>query len=123
MATGATILVVDDDEQILGLMKALLRQHDFNPVTASSCDRALDFFDGNGPDLILLDLGVPGMKGPDLVNRLRRSGRDVPVIVVSGREPSDEELRQIRAAAVVPKPFEIVDLIGAIRRALEPVVC
>lgn len=121
MATDATIVVVDDDELILILMRSLLRQHGFTPIAVSSGEEALDHVRLDSPDLILLDLGLQDMAGEEFMARLRQKDPLVPVMIVSGRSLSRNEVSEIGAVDFLQKPFEVSKLIGSIRRNLEPV--
>lgn len=123
MATGATILVVDDDDSIRVLMKSLLRQHGFSPRTASSGAAALEQVRENGVDLVLLDLGLQDIRGEELVARLREIDQEIPVVIVSGRHLSEDEVSTIGAVDALQKPFEIDELLRAIRRILQPIRC
>lgn len=123
MATGTTILVVDDDDSILVLMRSLLRQHGFDPVTASSGAEALEKVSGAEPGVVLLDLGLQDMDGEELIARLRARGSEIPVIIVSGRHLSDDEIGSIGATDALQKPFDVEDLVRAIRHSLETIGC
>jgi DNA-binding response OmpR family regulator len=119
MTPDPTILVVDDDEPILHLMRSLLRQYSFRSLTASSGRQALETIQAEVPDLILLDLGLPDMSGEELLEKIHRiSGRSIPVLILSGHQLSEEEWSQAGAAGALQKPFEVSALIQQIRQHL-----
>lgn len=123
MAINPTILVVDDDDSILVLMRSLLRQRGFTPLTASSGSAALATLETGRPDLVLLDLGLQDMRGEEWIRRLRQRNDRTPVVIVSGQALSESELSAMGAAGAMHKPFAIDDLIRVIRESLEPVGC
>lgn len=123
MVTGPTILVVDDDEAILVLMRRLLRQSGFNPLTASSGVEALQHLLTSPPDLVLLDLSLEDVDGEQFMDQVREQGRRIPVLIVSGRNLSEDEIRTIGAVGALQKPFEVADLIRSIHRSLDLVRC
>jgi CheY-like chemotaxis protein len=116
----STILVVDDDEPILGLMRNILREFAFQAVTASTGSEALALARERSPDLILLDKNMPGMSGEEVIEALRRepSLRSIPILIVSGEPLMPEELMAIGADGSVTKPFDLPQLIATIRQHL-----
>jgi CheY-like chemotaxis protein len=110
------ILVVDDDVPIQILMQTLLREFGFDPVTAGSGDKALEAIRGGvKPDLVLLDLNMPGMSGPDAMRALRAELDDVPIVILSGDRIAPEEIAALGAAGAVQKPFDVPELVTQIR--------
>jgi len=117
----STILVVDDDEPILGLMRNILREFSFQPVTASTGSEALAIARERCPDLILLDKNMPGMSGAEVVEAFRQDSslKSIPILIVSGEPMSPKELTAIGANGSVTKPFDLPQLIATIRHHLE----
>jgi len=117
------ILVVDDDEPILGLMRNLLREFKFDALIASSGVAALERARETPPDLVLLDLNMPGMSGPEAIQAFRAEEklREVPILILSGEPVSPQELASIGAQGAVQKPFDLPVLIEQIRSSLRPV--
>ncbi|HVT03802.1 MAG TPA: response regulator [Thermoanaerobaculia bacterium] len=117
------ILVVDDDEPILGLMRTVLREFKFDPITASSGAAALEKAREGSPDLILLDMNMPGMSGHEAVKAFQADEklRSVPILIVSGEPVSPGDLEAIGALGAVQKPFDLPLLIEQIHAALQPV--
>jgi CheY-like chemotaxis protein/CHASE3 domain sensor protein len=97
-AKGRTrhLLVVDDDDDARSAVRMLLNQDDVAIEEASSAEDALEKIAETGYDCIVLDLGLPGMSGLDLLEKLANSGSIPPVVVYSGRELSREENLRIR---------------------------
>lgn len=122
MSTDAKILIVEDDED-LGLMMALrLKREAYLPLVARDASEAVSIAGRDAPDLILLDIGLPGMSGYALLELLKRSEalRRVPVIMMSGFDQSVHGPKAIAAGALafVQKPFHWSDLLNLIRMAL-----
>jgi two-component system, OmpR family, response regulator len=118
------ILVVDDDPDIRRIAAlALERLGGFRVALAESGDQALAQVDTARPDVILLDVSMPGADGPEILAALRSNAatRNVPVIffTATSSEEEAERLRGLGAIGVVPKPFELGELSGKIRTILE----
>ncbi len=111
------ILVVDDDLPILLLMKNILTEFRFEAKTASSGLEAMQSLRFEKPDLILLDLNMPGMKGDQVLReiRLEEGMETVPVLILSGEPVSRETLEELGATGAVIKPFDLQELLGTIR--------
>jgi len=111
------ILVVDDDVPIQILMQSLLREFGFQPVTAGSGEKALELVRGGlKPDLVLLDMNMPGMSGPDALRALQGElAKTTPIVILSGERVSPKELAALGATAAVQKPFDVSELVTQIR--------
>jgi two-component system chemotaxis response regulator CheY len=110
------ILVVDDDVPIQILMQSLLREFGFHPVTAGSGDQALEVVRGGvRPDLVLLDMNMPGMSGPDAIRELRALLAQTPIVILSGERVSPRDLSSLGATSAVQKPFDVAELVTQIR--------
>ncbi len=119
-ADSATILVVDDEQKVRDSVEAVLRDEGFEVAVAGDGPEALEMFATLHPALVLLDVWMPDMDGIELLERLRRDGRDVPVIVVSGHGNIEMAVKATRLGAVdfIEKPFSIDGLLSSVRRAL-----
>src|SRR5256884_9072310 len=84
MVAVATILVVDDEPRIVQLVRDYLEHGGFTVLTASSGPAALRTARTGRPDLVVLDLGLPGLDGLDVARSLRREG-EVPIIMLTAR--------------------------------------
>ena len=113
------VLIVEDEESFADPLAFLLRKEGFATAVATSGSEALDEFDRNGADLVLLDLMLPGMSGTDVCKHLRaRSG--VPVIMVTARDSEIDKVVGLELGAddYVTKPYSARELIARIRAVL-----
>jgi two-component system KDP operon response regulator KdpE len=115
----AQVLVVDDDPQMLRAVSNALRARDYSVLTASDGESALDVLTEDQVDLVLLDLGLPGLDGHAVIERLR-SWSQTPIIVLSVREAQDEKVTALDAGAddYVTKPFATKELLARMRAVL-----
>ncbi len=113
------ILVVDDEQQIRRALDINLRAHGYEVRLAATGEEALIDAVANVPDLVLLDLGLPGIDGVDVIRGLR-GWTSVPIVVLSAREgdPSKVEALDAGADDYVTKPFSINELLARLRASL-----
>ena len=119
-----TILIVDDEPQIAEIAGDYLGAGGFDVITAADGVRALELVRGRRPDLVVLDLGLPGMDGTDVARAIRRDS-DLPIIILTARVQEDDRLHglEIGADDYVAKPFsprELVARVRAVLRRLRP---
>ena len=122
MAEGR-VLVVDDDPQILRAVRTSLQGHGYEVLTAGNGETAIDFLADSEVDLVLLDLGLPGIDGQEVLSRVR-AWTEVPIIVLTVREAQEEKVKAFQAGAddYVTKPFGMPELLArmsAVRRRAE----
>ena len=117
--SGAKILVVDDEPQIRRMMRATLTSTGHQVDEARTGEEALEKFRAFLPDLVLLDLNMPGMGGLEACRELR-NGSDVPIIILTVRNAEKEKVEALDAGAddYVCKPFGMQELMARIRAAL-----
>ncbi len=117
--TGAAILVVDDETQILRLLRRTLEAHGYAVDAAETGHAALEAAERHAPDVVLLDLMLPDLDGLEVCRRLRERTR-APIIVVSarGEERSKVEALDLGADDYLTKPFGTAELLARIRVAL-----
>jgi CheY-like chemotaxis protein len=108
-----TILIVDDDPAVVRLMSLLLKSEDFSVLEAHSGQQALSLLSVNEPDLIVLDLSMPGMDGRDFYPRARLLGYEGPIVVCSAYG-AEAARRDLGAQASLEKPFDPDTLISLI---------
>jgi len=120
MPEKPTILVVDDDQPIVTLMRKLLAEFGFDAVTAMSGTEALAAARAHPPALVLLDKNMPGMSGTDVAHAMRADPalERVPILVLSGELMSKKELEEMKADAAVLKPFDVIALVEQIKKHL-----
>jgi two-component system KDP operon response regulator KdpE len=116
---SAKILVVDDEPQLRRVMLATLTDLGYVVMTATSGEEALEKFRHEPPDLVLLDLNMPGMGGLETCRTLR-AGSDVPIVILSVRNAERDKVEALDAGAddYVTKPFGIQELLARIRAAM-----
>ena len=117
--SAGKILVVDDDPQIRRVMKATLVGHSYEVIEARTGEDALRLLPEETPNLVLLDMNMPGMGGLETCRAIR-SGSDIPVIILSVRNTERDKVAALDAGAddYVTKPFGIEELLARIRAAL-----
>jgi two-component system KDP operon response regulator KdpE len=117
--SAGRILVVDDEPQIRRVMKMTLGGQGYEIVEARSGEEALEKFRQELPDLVLLDLNMPGMGGLETCRQLRGSS-ETPIIVLTVRNSEEEKVQALDAGAddYVTKPFGMPELLARIRAAL-----
>lgn len=120
---GETVLVVEDDPDVLNLVDILLANLNYRTVRASTGQEALDTLNGNErPDLILTDVILPGgMTGVDVAKEAAKTGPGIPVIFMSGYTENSINHHGVLEDGVLllNKPFRKSDLANMLRRALD----
>jgi two-component system KDP operon response regulator KdpE len=118
-ATEGTVLVVDDDTSLLRALSISLRARGYDVVVARSGEEGLDVAAHRHPDLVLLDLGLPGIDGVEVVHGLR-GWSTAPIIVLSARHQGTSKVEALDAGAddYLTKPFGMDELLARIRAAL-----
>ena len=113
------ILIVDDDPDIAKLLSAALREADYAPLAATSAIEGLRTLFNERPNLILLDVMMPGMDGWEMAARVRELS-DVPMIMVSAKDSEVDKLRGFNLGIddYVTKPFSLMELTARIEAVL-----
>jgi len=113
------ILVVDDEPQIVKVVKAYLEKAGFAVVSAADGSAALAVFQHEKPDLVILDLNLPGMDGLDVCRAIRRAS-DVPVMMLTARVEETDKLIGLELGAddYVIKPFSPREVVARVRSIL-----
>lgn len=116
---GLTILVVDDEPRIVQLVRDYLEHSGFTVLVASDGLAALRSARTGRPDLIVLDLGLPGLDGLDVARALRRDG-EVPIIMLTARTEESDKLIGLELGAddYLTKPFSPKELVARVRAVL-----
>ena len=117
-----TILVVDDELKITRLLRDYLQQAGFRVVTATDGLAALAVARAERPDMIVLDLGLPGLDGLDVTRALRKSS-DVPIIMLTARAEEADRIVGLEMGAddYLVKPFSPKELVARVRAVLRRV--
>ena len=113
------VLVVDDDQAVRTMLCKIMTGNDFEVAQAENGEEALKLVSENEFDLVLLDINMHGMSGFEVINEIRSQGKNVPIMVVSGRKADYDTLYglDIGADEYITKPFNPVTL-GAKAKAL-----
>jgi len=111
------ILIIDDDPIVVKYLKAVFSDNGYATCHASSSMEGLEVVRKEKPDLITLDLEMPGEWGPRFYRKLRKdkAARDIPIIVISGID-GDHAIKD--ALAFIPKPFDPEKLIGVVKNSI-----
>ena len=122
MATPARILVVDDTPQNVKLLTDLLTVKGYAVVTAASGPEALVRIEADRPDLVLLDVVMPGMSGYEVCQRIRadKANGIMPVVMVTALDPVSERIKGLDAGAddFLTKPINLPELLARVRSLL-----
>jgi DNA-binding response OmpR family regulator len=115
-----TLLIVEDDPRIASFLVKGLAAEGYATAVAADGDLALRRLALGGYDLVLLDLGLPGTSGEDVLRQLRRRSPDLPVIILTARGEVVDKVRGLDLGAndYVTKPFVFEELLARIRAAL-----
>lgn len=123
MTEHGTILVVDDTPANLKLLADILTQDGYRVLPADSGELALASVDASPPDLILLDIRMPGLDGFEVFRRLRArpSSRDIAVIFISASTEVEQRIEGLKLGAVdfITKPFQQEELLARVHTHLE----
>ena len=117
--SGAKILIVDDEPQIRRMLRTTLTSSGYQVADARSGEDSFEVFREYLPDLVIMDLNMPGIGGLQACRELR-SGTDVPIIVLTVRNAESDKVEALDAGAddYVCKPFGMNELLARIRAAL-----
>jgi two-component system, OmpR family, response regulator VicR len=117
--SAARILIVEDDREIAELIETYLKREGFDPVQARSAEEAILELAARAPDLLLLDLGLPGADGLELLRAFRERSR-APAIIVSARESDEDKVAGLGLGAddFVTKPFSPKVLVARVKAQL-----
>src|SRR5262252_3705604 len=114
-----TVLVVDDEAEIVRIVRDYLERAGFGVLAASRGDEAVRIAHTDRPDLVILDLGLPGLDGLDVARALRREG-EVPIIMLTARTEESDKLVGLELGAddYLTKPFSPKELVARVRAVL-----
>ncbi len=120
MLESAHILVVDDDARLRALLSRYLGENGFRVTMADSAAEARSTLRFLAPDLIVLDVMMPGESGLALAEELRQSANDVPILMLTARGAPEDRIAGFEAGAddYLPKPFEPLELVLRLRAML-----
>ncbi|MGA9333853.1 MAG: response regulator [Rudaea sp.] len=120
---GTRVLIIDDSPTIVAMLRKLLRQNGYDTIEAGDAERGLELARSEKPDLIFLDIVLPGMNGFAALRQLRRDPITVrtPVIMISGNEQATEQFyaQRIGADDFMKKPFSRSEVFTRIENLLD----
>lgn len=115
------VLIVDDNASIVKVTRIVLERSGFE-VESADDDRLFPLVESFGPSIILMDARLPKLDGVDACRRLKENPRtaSTPIVLMTGDHSAPELAESAGANGVLMKPFSNVDLLGTIRRLVEP---
>jgi CheY-like chemotaxis protein len=116
----AVVLVVDDEPGIRAVLAELLTDEGYRVVVAQDGVEALRRIGDVSPDLVLLDLNMPKLTGWEVVERLRALAITLPIVIMTAGQSATIEAARLGAAAALPKPFAIDDVLTTVERLVPP---
>lgn len=115
----ATILIIEDEPELVQILRTYLEKAGYNVLTAYRGDTGLATWEANHPDLVLLDLNLPGMDGLDIARKIRQTSR-TPILMVTARAEETDELIGLELGAddYVTKPYSPRLVVARVRALL-----
>ena len=114
---GKTVLIIEDEQNIVDILSFNLGREGYDTLEALDGPTGLQLALEQNPDLILLDLMLPGMDGFEVCRRIREAGSSVPIVMLTAREEEDDKVRGLELGAddYITKPFKNRELIARVR--------
>jgi CheY-like chemotaxis protein/HPt (histidine-containing phosphotransfer) domain-containing protein len=111
-----SILAVDDTAFFLTVLKTILQDTEYKLICVTSGNDALKFLERHNPDLLLLDIEMPGMNGYELAEKIRESGQKAPIVFLTGSAKKENVVKAVKAGAVdfIVKPINKKEVIAKI---------
>ena len=113
------VLLVDDDQSIIEVLKLYFEKEGYQVVTCMQGDKAFAVFNTSKPDIIILDLMLPGTDGNDICREIRKTS-DVPIIMLTARTDTLDKIIGLELGAddYIPKPFEPKEVLARVKAVL-----
>lgn len=117
---AATILVIEDDKSLREGLAMNFQLHGYNAVTAADGDEGMRAVWESKPDLIVLDIMLPGRSGLEILDELRDVTQEIPVLILSARDRTSDKIEGLKIGAddYVTKPFELPELLARVEAIL-----
>ena len=114
---GKTILIVEDEQSIVDILSFILVKEGYDTLEALDGPTGLQLALEQNPDLILLDLMLPGLSGFEVCERIRAAGSTTPIVMLTAREEEDDKVRGLELGAddYITKPFKNRELIARVK--------
>jgi len=120
---GTRVLIVDDSPTIVAMLRKFLQQNGYATLEAGDAEKGVEIARAERPDMIFLDIVLPGMNGFAALRLLRRdeATRDIPIVMISGNEQATEQFyaQRIGADDFMKKPFSRAEVFARIERLLD----
>lgn len=114
---GRRILLVDDDHRILNFLRLKLAVSGYDVITATTGEMAVELFETRKPDIIVMDVLMPGVSGLEVLKALRAFS-DIPIIVISASTDNGEKAIRLGASSFMPKPLDPDELVKRVDTTL-----
>lgn len=114
---GKTVLIVDDEKNIVDILRFNLTKEGYETVTAYDGEKALELAESLNPDLILLDVMLPKMDGFEVCRRIRSTNYTTPIIMLTAREEETDKVLGLELGAddYITKPFSIREVLARVK--------
>ncbi len=114
---GKTVLIVEDEQSIVDILSFNLMKEGYDTIEALDGLTGLQLALEQNPDLVLLDLMLPGMSGFDVCRKIRAAGSAVPIVMLTAREEEDDKVRGLELGAddYITKPFKNRELVARVK--------
>ena len=114
---GKTILIVEDEQSIVDILSFILVKEGYDTLEALDGPTGLQLALEQNPDLVLLDLMLPGMSGFEVCQKVRQAGSLVPIVMLTAREEEDDKVRGLELGAddYITKPFKNRELMARVK--------
>ena len=114
-----TILIIEDEQELVRILRSYLEQAGYKVVSAERGDQGLQSWENSHPDLVILDLNLPGMDGLDVAREIRRKA-DTPIIMLTARVEETDRLIGLELGAddYISKPFSPREVVARVRAVL-----
>lgn len=113
------IVVIDDEESILDLLKFFLSDLGHRVETFADAGKAIDYLKATPPDLVVTDMRMPGLSGLDVCKWVVSQGNKIPILTMSGFTDAEEELKRLGIADNLRKPFGLKEFGEIVARMLK----
>ncbi|MGI5898810.1 MAG: response regulator transcription factor [Christensenellales bacterium] len=119
MADKTRVLIVDDDKNILQIIKLYLEKEGFEVIEASRGDEGLKLFDNQPPHIVLLDVMMPGMDGWQVCREIRKTS-NIPIVMVTAKDETFDKVLGLELGAddYITKPFDPKEMVARIKAVL-----
>ncbi len=116
-----TVLIVDDEEGIRDTLSSIFEDEDFSVLTASSGEEGLEVFNKYTPDVVFLDIWLPGIDGIETLEEIKKTNPYIPVIIISGHGKIEQAVKATKIGAYdfIEKPLSLERVLLAAKRAIE----